>query len=334
MKTKRITLPCLALAVALVCAATLTLFSCAKGGTSEETTGDGLPSDAADTVTAPETTSAPETTAKPETTEPITTQTETETETETETVTEAPATEPIVTEAPVPEPQPPVTEAPAPETTAPQPVDPVHPTISSDPDGTLNTHANVAGLSAAQNEFISSTVFVGDSICSGLEIYGVLPDDNVIAATSNSAHDIDRYLMTVGGASYDYITALKLLNPKTVVFFMGMNDTYLSANSYCKNYTDILGKVHAALPSARLYVAAITPVSASCTYTTNDNIDNFNAQIRSTVASLGYGYVDIATVLKGSNNCLLPEYSGGDGIHVPGEAYYKIVKSVCDQIAG
>ena len=320
---KRITV----ILLALVCA--LSLFSCVKQIEPEETTAPQTSAaprtnegsdKSSDTKTLPDTSAAPS---------------DTEAQTERETIVES---EPIVTEAPSPDTEAPVvTDAPAPETDAQTPVvpvDPVHPTTSTDPDGTLNTHASVTGLSAAQNEFISSTVFIGDSVCSGLEIYGVLPDDNVLAATSNSAHDMDSYPMTVGGVSYDYISALKLLNPKTVIFFMGMNDTYLSVNAYCTNYTAILAKVHDALPAARLYVASITPVSATCTYTTNANIDEFNTQIKSTVASLGYGYVDIATVLKGADNCLLPEYSGYDGIHVPGEAYYKIVKSVCDQLAG
>lgn len=315
----------LAVCALLAMAIAASLFSCKTDTPSvdSESVRENLPTDAADTVTDTES-------SAPETTEPAT---------ETQTGTEA-DTEPVETgevETKAPETKAPETKAPetgAPESSvSPAPVEPVHPTVSTDPDGTLNTHANVKGLTAAQNEFISSTVFVGDSICSGLEAYGVLPDDNVIAATSNSVHDIDRYQVTVGGASYDYVSALKVLNPKTVIFFMGMNDTYLSAAAYCQNYTAILGKVHAALPNARLYVASITPISASCTYTTNANIDNFNAQIRSTVASIGYGYVDISTVLKGDNNCLRPEYSGGDGIHVPGAAYYEIVSSVCAQLA-
>ena len=328
MKMKNITsIKILAAALALVCALSLALFSCVKKIDEPQS---GMPTGGADTVAAPQTSAKAETGAKVDTTEaPAATETERKTEAP---VTEAPVTEAPATEAPAAD-----TEAPAVDntpTTAPAPLDPVQPTTSVDPDGTLNTHASVTGLNAAQNEFISSTVFIGDSICSGLEIYGVLPDDNVLAATSNSAHDMDSYPMTVGGGSYDYITALKMLNPKTIIFFMGMNDTYLSASAYCTNYTAILGKVHNALPSARLYVASITPISADCTYTTNENIDDFNTQIRSTVASLGYGYVDVATVLKGADNCLLPEYSGYDGIHFPGDAYYKVVKSACEQIVG
>ena len=293
----KIRLPVLLLSAALIAATALALFSCSGSGGAKDTDTlpANLPTDAANTVgTADDASSLPAATdADAATTE-----------------SDAPSDGDAVDAA----------------------LAPVFPTNSGEGGGSLNTGVNIAGLSAAQNEFLSGAVFVGDSICSGIEIYSVLPDDNVLASTSNSAHDIDSYTFTVNGGEYDYLTALSMLDPATVIFFMGMNDTYLSSTAYCNNYTEILDKVHALLPDAEIYVASITPVSSECTYTTNDTIDEFNRAIRETVASLGYGYVDFSAELKGDDNCLLEEYSSGDGIHVPKEAYNRIISSVCAQL--
>ena len=204
---------------------------------------------------------------------------------------------------------------------------------SADDGEDIELTVNIDGFSEADNRFLSGTVFVGDSICSGVSVYGYIPEDQVLATESVSAHTINSYTFPVDGAEYDYAEALKKLQPKTVVFFMGMNDTYLSVDAYCNNYADILRTAHSAVPGAKLYVASITPVAASCTYTTNANIDSFNQAIRTRVASAGFGYVDISTSLKGADNCLMPDYAGPDGIHLPTAAYRIILEDICNQLA-
>ena len=216
------------------------------------------------------------------------------------------------------------TQAPS-ETTQPQ--------IETEDEGDrLNAEVKIDGFSDEYNKFLSSTVFVGDSICSGISVYGFLPESSVLATENVSAHTINSYTFDVNGTQYDYAEALKQLNPKTVIFFMGMNDTYTSEDAYCNNYADILRTAHAAVPNAKLYVSSITPIASTSTYTTNARIDSFNEAIQIRVASAGFGYVDISSALKGSDNCLLAEYSGYDGIHLPSDAYRVILNGICEKL--
>ena len=189
--------------------------------------------------------------------------------------------------------------------------------------------------SAEYDAFLSDTVFVGDSICSGLKVYHVLPDDNCMAKGSVGARSIFDYKFDVRGNEFTLTYGLTVLQPKFVVFSMGMNDINMTtAEQYCKNYEYILDTVHSVLPDAKLFVASITPISNDITFSTNDKIDSYNQAVKEYLAGLGkgYGYVDIAPYLKNQYNGLKLEYSGGDGIHLAPTAYQAILYQVCEQL--
>ncbi|MBR6106906.1 MAG: hypothetical protein IKQ39_02765 [Oscillospiraceae bacterium] len=189
--------------------------------------------------------------------------------------------------------------------------------------------------SAEYDAFLTDTVFVGDSICSGLKVYHILPDDNVMAKGSVAARSIFDYKFDVRGNEFGLTYGLTVLDPKFVVFSMGMNDINMtSAEQYCKNYEYILDTVHSVLPNAKLFVASITPISNDITFSTNDKIDTYNQAIKDYLAGLGkgYGYVDISPYLKNQYNGLKLEYSGGDGIHLAPAAYQAILYQVCEQL--
>ena len=183
--------------------------------------------------------------------------------------------------------------------------------------------------------FLSDVTFVGDSICYGLEVYDYMPPDNVLAVGSVAARNIFDFTFDVGDAEYGIVDAVKIVHPKIVIFSMGMNDINLTTpEQYCENYMDLLDQIHAAVPSAKLYVASITPISNNIDFNNNTNIDNFNATIKQFLADSGkgYGYVDIASYLKDQWNGLSYDYSGGDGIHLQGHAYSAILYQICEQL--
>ncbi len=184
--------------------------------------------------------------------------------------------------------------------------------------------------------FLSNCVFVGDSICSGLSVYKVLPKSNVVAKGCVAARSIFDYKFSVGGSNLGVVAALKALKPKYVIFSMGMNDVNMtSAQKYCENYKTLLTKVQDALPDAKLVVASITPITTTSTFCTNSRIDTFNSTIKSYLAENypAWGYVDISTLLKNQYNGLISNYTSGDGIHLAPKAYTVILYQVCAQLA-
>ena len=183
--------------------------------------------------------------------------------------------------------------------------------------------------------FLQDVTFVGDSICYGLEVYDYMPPNNVLAFGSVAARNIFDFTFDVDDVEYSIIDAVKKVQPKILIFSMGMNDINLTTpDQYCENYMELLDQVHEAVPSAKLYVASITPISNSIEFNDNTTIDGFNAAIKQYLANSGkdYGYVDIASYLKDEWNGLAYEYSGGDGIHLQSPAYSAILYQVCEQL--
>ncbi len=175
---------------------------------------------------------------------------------------------------------------------------------------------------------------MGDSICSGIDRYGILPDDNVIAEGNVSAFNIEGFDFTYHGYDIPLSEALADRNPRYIVFSMGMNDVNMgSSDLYIQNYERLLSEVEAILPDAVLIVASITPIDSASQFCSNEKIDSYNAAVRDYLSGQPDRYfVDVSAYLKGADNGLKPDYSGGDGIHLSRTAYHAVLYQVCEQI--
>lgn len=184
------------------------------------------------------------------------------------------------------------------------------------------------------NEFLSDCVFVGDSICSGLKMYEILPSKNVVAQGNVAARNIFDFSFKVGKEKLSVLSALVNLKPKYVVFSMGMNDVNItSEKTFCENYEELLSLTEGFLPDAKLIVCAVTPISADSKFTTNENIDSFNAALKEYLDETEkWTYVDITRELKNSANALKTDYNGGDGVHLSPAAYYAMLYQVCERV--
>lgn len=189
------------------------------------------------------------------------------------------------------------------------------------------------GLTAEDYAFLHDTVFVGDSICSGLRVYGILPDDNVVAKGCVAARNIFEYQFECRGSELSAPYALSVLKPRYVVFSMGMNDVNMtSPEVYCQNYDYVLKTIRSVLPDSMFFVASVTPITADSVFSTNQKIDKLNQTIREHLYGTSTGFVDVTSGLKSWNGGLNPIYNGGDGVHLAPAAYYVYLKQICDQL--
>ena len=189
------------------------------------------------------------------------------------------------------------------------------------------------GLTAEDYAFLHDTVFVGDSICSGLRVYGILPNDNVVAKGCVGARNIFEYTFDCRGNEFGVAYVLTVLKPRYIVFSMGMNDVNMTTPEvYCKNYDFLLKTIRSVMPDSVFFVASVTPITADTTFSTNEKIDTLNQTIREHLYGTSTGFVDVASGLKTWNGALNPKYNGGDGVHLAPEAYYVYLNQICDQL--
>ena len=179
--------------------------------------------------------------------------------------------------------------------------------------------------------FLDGCVFVGDSICSGLGHYGIIPMDRVIAQGNIAARNIFDFTFSVDGGEMTLITALVNAKPEYIVFSMGINDVNItSEQEFAENYKEILTMTEGFLPEAKLIVLSITPIDSESTFTTNEHIDGFNYALKNMAEeSERWIYVDVTGELKNSDNALKSDYSSGDGIHLSPDAYYATLYQLC-----
>lgn len=202
------------------------------------------------------------------------------------------------------------------------------------PEEELIEEYNTFTLTDEDNDLLSRCVFVGDSICSGLKVYDILPAKNVVAQGNIAARNIFDFTFIVDGGEQSLLSALVALKPEYIVFSMGMNDVNItSQDEFVQNYTDLLTMTESFLPDAKLIVLSITPIDRNSSFTANENIDSFNEKLSQALAeSEKWLYVDVTPELKNSANALKTNYSSGDGIHLAPDAYYAVLSELCGAV--
>ena len=174
--------------------------------------------------------------------------------------------------------------------------------------------------------FAEKSLFIGDSICRGLEAYDVLSVKNVLGAGNVGARNIFDALYFRRGKDVDFLTVIDEEKPRHVVFSMGMNDVNMTnAEEFCENYRRIIDET-LKKPIDDVYVLSVTPICSDFTY--NSKIVYYNEALKNFIAA-NYPervyFVDIHDSLADKNGELAWYFSSGDGVHLDEIAYYQLL---------
>ncbi len=210
------------------------------------------------------------------------------------------------------------------------------PVITAGTGGEIEEFYSTFDFNDADYAFLENCAFVGDSICSGLGHYGIIPMKSVIAQGNIAARNIFDFTFSVDGSELSLVSALVNLDPEYVVFSMGINDVNItSEEEFADNYHEILSTTEGFLPNAQLVVLSITPIGVDSAFTSNENIDSFNKALEEMMAeNEKWKYIDVSAELKNSENALKTDYSSGDGIHLSPDAYYAVLYQLCRTYLG
>lgn len=188
------------------------------------------------------------------------------------------------------------------------------------------------------SEYFADSLFVGDSICSGLKIYGgCLNVENVAARLNVSTWGINKYTFQYKSnstAELDALSIVKLYQPKQIYIWMGMNDLYVvSAEKYVENLCSLAQSYIEADPGCKVYAVSISPMSSTHKWNVeldgNNRINEYNKVVQQKCSEVDYlTYINIHDALTDSYGYLASENNGGDGIHLSASAYKKVLTEI------
>lgn len=162
-----------------------------------------------------------------------------------------------------------------------------------------------------------NTVFLGDSITEGISFFDFAKESNVIAEKGFTVKKASKALDRVARA-----------NPDKIFIQLGVNDLLygISSEEYQEAYILLVQKIKQKMPSAKIYVQAIFPVTYKIEQKrpmlANSRIDEFNDAIRDMAGKQGVTFLDVSPLFKDANNCMDEQYTS-DGIHLKYNSYVK-----------
>ena len=285
---------CKTIAISLICILSIVLCSCSDVTVSQDS------SLSKNDTTTPVKTSLTDTkTSTVATTVKIVTTSATTAATTTETT--SPETIRIVRKT-VCKPKPAPTDPPKTSETAPQ----VKPTASTDFD----------------TSFFDDALFIGDSITTGLYLYGYL-DESLVYAKLGLAPS------TALESEIDGVTInskIKANNPKKIYIMLGTNSVGYSDGNYLANCMGELVQHISQITKAKVYVLSIPPITyyAEADYDnalTTSAINEYNTALKSVIKGTKAKFLDLHSVLTAPDGYYYEEYHEMDGIHFMGSTY-------------
>lgn len=214
---------------------------------------------------------------------------------------------------------------------------PLLPKPSEDPEPTT-----VLGETEdAGSEYIDKLVFIGDSTTYGLKAYGMLsggkdtlqvwtPSSGTLALFNQSWATI---VYPETGEEIPITEAVERRQPEYLVLTIGVNGvSMMDEEQFKADYTDLVQRIQKVSPDTKIICNSIYPVQAS--YEAKDNginntvIERANGWIKQIAEETGTRYLDSASVLKGEDGCLNPDYGNGDGIHLGPAGFERVLNYI------
>ena len=190
-----------------------------------------------------------------------------------------------------------------------------------------------AGESPNSEFYQERLVIAGDSIASGFNIYGYIPTEHNIATESVGVWNYENFTFDFGYGEMGMVDAATDIKSKLLYISMGMNDMpNNSPDWFADEYYNLIAQILEGVPDINIVAAGVTPVADYVSYTTNENIRNYNSALENMINEIGSPqvyYFDTYSVLADSSTLALSsEYSAGDGIHISSDSYNVILTAL------
>lgn len=189
---------------------------------------------------------------------------------------------------------------------------------------TLKLAGSASAEQFTKKDFYNGTVFLGDSVISGISSYGYL--DNVYGNVNATSAKLE-----------DYVSAAMAVNPSKVFIMVGHNDANygtIKEESLADHIVSIVEAIHKSSSSTKVYVLSMTPITSAYENKQSINvkqsyIDTANKLIEQKAVTGNYTYIDVASAYKDDSGYMKTECTG-NGINLTTSYYPFILNGIAD----
>lgn len=189
------------------------------------------------------------------------------------------------------------------------------------------TSKTVTSEEFTSQDFYTGSVFLGDAIVSGMEYYGNLSEDQVVADGNITT---DKALKSV-----DEVVAK---NPSKVFIMIGINELNYprTADAISSSYKTLVDELKSKLPTAQIYAVSVLPITKSYESKTSvkiekSNLDALNENLKELVTTDNINYVDIASAFKDGSG-YLNETVTSNGLNLNSGYYGFLLNAIAEMI--
>ncbi len=182
-----------------------------------------------------------------------------------------------------------------------------------------------AGSDTYDISYFSNDLFIGDSIYTGLYLYGYFPKSQVFAAVGmgpNTASTVEIDGYTAAGRA-------KEMQPPHIFIMLGTNGlAYLDASFMADSMKTLVNGLHEASPESEICIISIPPVTYEHELGGNETmakVNKYNSLLETAAGECGATYLDLCSRLQSDSGYFSSKYAEADGLHFLGAAYKKML---------
>ena len=197
----------------------------------------------------------------------------------------------------------------------------------------------------AGRSYLDKIIFLGDSTTYGLGVYYNLGYYDLVPfrqvwtpkvgymLLSNWSVSLIVYRNAYGGQEEIKIEkAVRRAKPEYMVITLGADGiSYMDKDWFIRDYTALVRTIQAASPDTKIILNSIYPVARSYKYQgdiNNTKIRNANGWIEQIARDTGCRYLNSFDAVVGYDGYLPETSQNGDGIHLTGEAFGKVMRYI------
>jgi lysophospholipase L1-like esterase len=178
-------------------------------------------------------------------------------------------------------------------------------------------------------EYFDDAAFVGDSITTGIKLYGIMDNANVFAGTGIRLENIaEKKIVKINNEEVTIFEALNSVQPKKIYIMMGANSLGAANETVLALYERLIDKLLTSHPNSIIYVQSVLPLYEplfKIKYNkdiTNLQIASFNVGLKALASQKDIYYLNIAEEFCDENGAM-PEEFTPDGIHIHSAQYQR-----------